>query len=104
MKHRFPCRSRRAPRAFSTLDSGLRDETCHVFHRVARILPLSVPSTRVYAMKQDDGLARRNTSSTFSTLDSGLRDETRLPYELRRQLHLSVPSTRVYAMKPWRMI
>ena len=60
---------------FSTLDSGLRDEThppprprCHKIH-------ISVPSTRVYAMKRSVGM------------------------EPGTKARISVPSTRVYAMK-----
>ena len=59
---------------FSTLDSGLRDETSVVRYVMKMCLP-------------------------FSTLDSGLRDETS---PRRAAVHgqcLSVPSTRVYAMK-----
>ena len=60
---------------FSTLDSGLRDET----------------KVRV---------AIRELTRNFSTLDSGLRDETEhaggVPLAVRE---ISVPSTRVYAMK-----
>ena len=37
---------------FSTLDSGLRDETVRVMDRLTeKGVGLSVPSTRVYAMK-----------------------------------------------------
>ena len=42
--------------------------------RVARTL--SVPSTRVYAMKPGGTIASNGIARTFSTLDSGLRDET----------------------------
>ena len=62
--------------AFSTLDSGLRDETIGGRMRGAKAPCLSVPSTRVYAMKlvlfKEDG----TPVTSFSTLDSGLRDET----------------------------
>ena len=37
---------------------------------------ISVPSTRVYAMKLPWTARRVNCSTYFSTLDSGLRDET----------------------------
>ncbi len=63
-------------RNFSTLDSGLRDETS----------PNGSSSLR---------------NSHFSTLDSGLRDETSGSDPARpRSFFISVPSTRVYAMKP----
>ena len=39
-------------------------------------MELSVPSTRVYAMKRGRLLERLYSHVTFSTLDSGLRDET----------------------------
>ncbi len=38
--------------------------------------PISVPSTRVYAMKHDKKRAYEAVGTDFSTLDSGLRDET----------------------------
>ena len=45
---------------------------------------LSVPSTRVYAMKLKRGVAYTARALAFSTLDSGLRDETGVP---RRDCH-----------------
>ena len=62
---------------FSTLDSGLRDETKRKSGRQGWNKTISVPSTRVYAMK--------------------LRGQA----EERPLLEISVPSTRVYAMKPF---
>ena len=62
---------------FSTLDSGLRDETGEIWIAPLVDDPISVPSTRVYAMKL---LLRRTAFFRpiyFSTLDSGLRDETK---------------------------
>ncbi len=61
---------------FSTLDSGLRDETDPPQTAPHRYLLISVPSTRVYAMK-------RRSLSFFT----------------RALTAISVPSTRVYAMK-----
>ncbi len=63
-------------------------------------LHISVPSTRVYAMKQLAARVDFTRGIDFSTLDSGLRDET-LNYVTTRPMLLciSVPSTRVYAMK-----
>ncbi len=62
---------------FSTLDSGLRDET--------------------HSSGQDISFC----TSHFSTLDSGLRDETsKLRVIGVNTAAISVPSTRVYAMKP----
>ena len=61
---------------FSTLDSGLRDETTRYPATAWGETEISVPSTRVYAMKQDGGTTWIDVSGDFSTLDSGLRDET----------------------------
>ena len=40
------------------------------------VLGISVPSTRVYAMKPRYTRSRVFRQTNFSTLDSGLRDET----------------------------
>ena len=40
-------------------------------------MQISVPSTRVYAMKPNHKLLARVDREHFSTLDSGLRDETK---------------------------
>ncbi len=61
---------------FSTLDSGLRDETGTGAPSVSPPGAISVPSTRVYAMKRRYVTASRPPETNFSTLDSGLRDET----------------------------
>ncbi len=70
---------------FSTLDSGLRDETREAGPGHGEAEVISVPSTRVYAMKllvaEDHGL----WAPDFSTLDSGLRDETESPCRGRRK-------------------
>ncbi len=63
-------------RDFSTLDSGLRDETRRMPTRETFHLSISVPSTRVYAMKLRCFPPAHSTLTNFSTLDSGLRDET----------------------------
>ena len=62
--------------SFSTLDSGLRDETFRWLFPLPPCVVLSVPSTRVYAMKQYGISWDRARRYAFSTLDSGLRDET----------------------------
>ncbi len=62
---------------FSTLDSGLRDETGPCGEAIYLAGFISVPSTRVYAMKR--------TCITSTSLPTRA---------------ISVPSTRVYAMKP----
>ncbi len=72
---------------FSTLDSGLRDETRTCLRSTSR-LKISVPSTRVYAMKPVRELQVVQGISDFSTLDSGLRDETAHPIYLISHYHL----------------
>ena len=68
--------ARRCP--FSTLNSGLRDETAWACSWLGMGLPFSTLNSGL----RDETLALGNTHgyiSTFSTLNSGLRDETHWP-------------------------
>ena len=90
-----------AVRAFSTLESGLRDEIKpaadsrqptaspqHPRTKPARWSPLTATGQRLTAVR------------AFSTLESGLRSETRrLQRELSRRKRLSVPSNRAYEVR-----
>ena len=103
MKPAMAAMTASASSPFSTLNSGLRDETTvlpcpahpstalsvpstrayamkllHAFtvHPFVEHLDLSVPSTRAYAMKHDDVYTVAEEKEAFSTLNSGLRDET----------------------------
>ena len=61
---------------FSTLNSGLRDETSFKASLDNIFQSLSVPSTRAYAMKLRTRGELAARTDPFSTLNSGLRDET----------------------------
>ena len=61
---------------FSTLNSGLRDETLGQTILSCVLSYLSVPSTRAYAMKRPTEGSGSGPAGAFSTLNSGLRDET----------------------------
>ncbi len=101
MKLVFTTDRNQTTRNFSTLDSGLRDETPFV----GQLLPCIREhfSTLNSGLRDEtDGVPESPDEIVhFSTLDSGLRDETPCPTRLRRRASaISVPSTRVYAMKP----
>ena len=89
------------PYTFSTLNSGLRDETSTVRRRGSLTSTFSTLNSGLRDETVIEG-AHVFDPITFSTLNSGLRDETeRLLKEAVRLVRaLSVPSTRAYAMKP----
>ena len=86
--------------SFSTLNSGLRDETAS-----RRALPPALVTFSTLNSGLRDETGERGggpvAGRPFSTLNSGLRDETYLHRVFREVINcLSVPSTRAYAMKP----
>ena len=86
--------------AFSTLNSGLRDETGQCTTACALLVSFSTLNSGL--RDETGGVAGAEFGpQTFSTLNSGLRDETFVFYDSAHDnLKLSVPSTRAYAMKP----
>ena len=86
--------------AFSTLNSGLRDETPLFPDFASSIKGLSVPSTRAYAMKLRDefGSESRHLLSVPSTRAYAMKLTGNITVPCF--FTLSVPSTRAYAMKP----
>ena len=77
MKLAIRIRMKRGKTPFSTLNSGLRDETGGGTGRPGAEPRLSVPSTRAYAMKLPWNDEDAFFLWAFSTLNSGLRDETK---------------------------
>ena len=85
--------------SFSTLNSGLRDETYPVNQSLVGVFAFSTLNSglrdETYGESEDG-----KWLLAFSTLNSGLRDETApFPGAFSHSIQLSVPSTRAYAMK-----